>query len=110
MTKRAITVVGVGLGALGLFLLVRRATAAPEPKGNLVGVVFDDTTGEYLENALVVLNSHFRRTDGFGYFEFVNLPIGDYSIVVSKVGYADYRETFTLLEGENGLNAYLTPL
>ncbi len=50
-----------------------------------------DPLGKPLENAKVELNDSqtFVKSDKIGYFQFVDLPPGNYSLIVSKLGYEE---------------------
>ncbi len=65
-----------------------------EQKGAINGYVTDKATGEYVENATVLLKpvNKTAATKSDGYFEFVELELGDYSLSASKDGYKDYED------------------
>lgn len=69
-----------------------------EQKGAINGYVTDKATGDYVENATVLLKpvNKTATTKSDGYFEFVELKLGDYSISASKDGYRDYEDNQTI--------------
>ena len=69
-----------------------------EQKGAINGYVTDKATGEYVENATVLLEpvNKTAATKSDGYFEFVELELGDYSLSASKDGYKDYEDDQTI--------------
>ena len=69
-----------------------------EQKGAINGYVTDKVTGEYVENATVLLKpvNKTAATKSDGYFEFVELELGDYSLSASKDGYKDYEDDQTI--------------
>ena len=69
-----------------------------EQKGAINGYVTDKATGDYVENATVLLKPVNKTavTKSDGYFEFVELELGDYSLSASKDGYRDYEDDQTI--------------
>ena len=69
-----------------------------EQKGAINGYVTDKATGDYVENATVLLMpvNKTATTKSDGYFEFVELELGDYSLSASKDGYRDYEDDQTI--------------
>lgn len=69
-----------------------------EQKGAINGYVTDKATGDYVENATVLLMpvNKTATTKSDGYFEFVELKLGDYSISASRDGYKDYEDDQTI--------------
>ena len=69
-----------------------------EQKGAINGYVTDKATGDYVENATVLLKPVNKTavTKSDGYFEFVELKLGDYSISASRDGYKDYEDDQTI--------------
>ena len=69
-----------------------------EQKGAINGYVTDKATGDYVENATVLLMpvNKTATTKSDGYFEFVELELGDYSISASRDGYKDYEDDQTI--------------
>ena len=69
-----------------------------EQKGAINGYVTDKATGDYVENATVLLKpvNKTATTKSDGYFEFLELELGDYSLSVSKDGYRDYEDNQTI--------------
>ena len=69
-----------------------------EQKGAINGYVTDKVTGDYVENATVLLKpvNKTATTKSDGYFEFLELKLGDYSISASRDGYKDYEDDQTI--------------
>ena len=69
-----------------------------EQKGAINGYVTDKATGDYVENATVLLMpvNKTATTKSDGYFEFLELELGDYSLSASKDGYRDYEDNQTI--------------
>lgn len=69
-----------------------------EQKGAINGYVTDKATGDYVENATVLLKpvNKTATTKSDGYFEFLELEFGDYSLSASKDGYRDYEDNQTI--------------
>ena len=69
-----------------------------EQKGAINGYVTDKATGDHVENATVLLKpvNKTATTKSDGYFEFVELELGDYSISASRDGYKDYEDDQTI--------------
>lgn len=75
-----------------------------EQKGAINGYVTDKATGDYVENATVLLMpvNKTATTKSDGYFEFVELELGDYSISASRDGYKDYDDNRTISVKDSG--------
>src|SRR5699024_10159932 len=81
----------------------RTVSAAPihpdeEQTGTLVGTVTDRETGDpisfaylYLEEASRTITAHSD-----GHFEFDNIPAGDYSLRITRIGYQTVTQTVTI--------------
>ena len=65
-----------------------------EQKGAINGYVTDKATGDPIENATVLLKpvNKIATTKSDGYFEFVGLELGNYSLSASRDGYKDYED------------------
>ena len=89
--KKATAIVGAGIAAAGIFLLIRGAQAKPPPPppglANLYGRVTDAETGNPVSGVLVNLNGLSLSTDSNGDYLFEELDPGSYSISFSKEGY-----------------------
>ena len=78
----------------------------PEP-GKLTGNVKDNSTGDPIENALVVLDgtAYSATTNNTGDFVIENIPPGNYTVTVSAAGYDTY---VGMVEIEAGAATYQT--
>jgi hypothetical protein len=86
-----------------VFTLLWMATAAPaQTSAQLAGSVLD-TTGLALAGVTVTLRGArewVNQTDSKGYFEFPNLPGGDYELTTELHGFAPVRQALTLTFGQ----------
>lgn len=71
--------------------------------GTIYGVVSDNTTGQPLANASVLLSPTgvTKLTGNDGYFEFNDLTPQQYTVTVQKTGYATNRKSVTAIIGES---------
>lgn len=89
--------IGLGIAAVaitGVILLTRKAAAAPPPppppepgKGNLYGIVTNDSTSQPIPGVLVSLDGLTTLTDENGRYELLELTPGDYTATFSKAEY-----------------------
>ncbi|MEI7524075.1 MAG: TonB-dependent receptor [Mariniphaga sp.] len=81
----------------GLLLALQFITAIVFGQFSLTGIV-KDLKGETLSGANVTLKNTFSRTTAGinGDFKFSNLPKGDYTLVVTFVGYKNFSKEITL--------------
>lgn len=79
-------------------MVVQTAIAQQKPVGMIVGNVFDSTTGKPMEGVTVEVSAKenaigkkafITKSDGF--FSFVNLPFGYYSLTMSSIGFNKFR-------------------
>ena len=77
------------------FLLVYSLSAA-----TVTGKITDATSGDYLPGANVMLEgiSLGAATDRAGDFTIPNVPVGDYTLYVTYIGYEDYFVNITVAE------------
>ena len=94
MPKDGKKAAAVGLGLVGIFALIYKATRAeakpPSPPpglANLYGKVTDATTGKAIPAVLVTLDDMQIYTDTKGNYIFDNLQLGAYALQFSKEGY-----------------------
>ena len=82
---------------MALFLTSCEKEKEPE-LGSIFGCVTDFATGEPVYNANVQLkqNGETTRTGSDGMFEFVDLENGEYSLVVTKIGYSDLIDDYVI--------------
>ncbi len=87
--------VGIGvLVALGVGIWAwskSKVSGEPDPPaqglGNLYGKVTDAVTGQGLSGVSVVINTAQAMTNGSGDYSFLNLPLGEFTVVFQKAGY-----------------------
>lgn len=69
---------------------------------NLSGTVVEMETGDVVSNALITLSPSGKNTytgiDGF--FEFLDMEAGQYTLIVQATGYKTNRKTVVLVAGE----------
>lgn len=89
---------------IGIALCFASCEKAKEPElGSIYGCVTDFATGDPVYNANIQLQptGESTRTGSDGLFEFLDLEDGDYSIVVSKIGYSDLVDDY-IIKIKNG--------
>ena len=99
---------GIGIAAT----LSAKLSAQEVPRIRISGIITDATTGEPLESANVFLANTTlgSATDRNGFYLINNIPLGNYELVVSMMGYHLREETVYLLERtDNVFNFKLTP-
>jgi hypothetical protein len=69
----------------------------------IYGVVTDNTTGDPIAVASVVLSPSGKTTvtGSDGTFEFPDVDAGQYTVTVQKAGYQTNRKTITAISGES---------
>ncbi|HJL85442.1 MAG TPA: carboxypeptidase-like regulatory domain-containing protein, partial [Candidatus Marinimicrobia bacterium] len=84
---------------LALFLL---SSLSWTQSGRINGFITDEETGEVLMGANVFFleTGEGMATDMNGYYVLDGIPPGEYTFLVSYLGYEEYRENFTFEEGE----------
>ncbi|MBA7560642.1 hypothetical protein ES708_02271 [subsurface metagenome] len=107
--KKAAAVLGVGIGIGTAIYLATRAEAVPG-KATLYGLISDATTGNPLPGVRVTLVSLETYTDSDGYYAFINLDTGPYTLTCEKEGYEMVSEDITLKAGDNPLNVAMAPI
>jgi hypothetical protein len=89
--KAALIIGGLAAGSTLVLALTRKAKAAPPPPpsglANLYGTVTDAHTGKAIPGVSVSLNQWTTVTDNNGYYEFIEIQPGAYTIRFSKEGY-----------------------
>lgn len=103
MSKRRLW--GMAMLALMLAVIFMVGCTAPVrgfSTGKLAGVVTDQETGEPLPGVSVIIvgTTVGASTNIRGQFFIINIPPGEYGAVVSLVGYADRKFSFTISPGE----------
>jgi TonB-linked SusC/RagA family outer membrane protein len=76
-------------------------TAAPQANGTVSGRVVD-TKGEGLPGVTVLLEGTTlgSATDATGAYTIANVPAGNYTLVMSSVGFATMRQPVTVVQGQ----------
>lgn len=82
-----------------------------QSQNSLEGSITDDETGSSFFGADVYFPQLEKGTisDENGQFKINGLPIGNYKIVVSSVGFLSYSKTLSLEKGSNTLDIALSP-
>ncbi len=93
--------VRLGIAGAILALAIELSAQTPSPKGNIAGVVSNTSTGKFLEGATVAIRELSRTevTDATGRYRFVDLPPGEYTVVVFYTGLEESRGTATVAAG-----------
>ncbi|MBA7579690.1 hypothetical protein ES708_21566 [subsurface metagenome] len=112
--KKAAVVLGVGAGITAIYLATREVKAKPpEPppgKATFYGLVANATTGNPLPGVKVTFDSLQTNTDNGGYYAFINLDPGNYTLICEKEGYEMVSRDITLIPGDNSLNIGMVPI
>lgn len=77
--------------------------------GHLMGVVTLAGTGEWADHAVVSLTGPVNRNqyvDGTGFYAFIDLPPGSYTVTASKAGYANSQAAVNIAVGQVTGNMY----
>lgn len=87
---------------LMLFLIFIPSAIFAQGKGSISGIILDET-GQGLQGATVSIKGAGKSTgtDGNGEYRFSNLAGGNYTIVVSSIGYKKTEKKIVLKDGEN---------
>ncbi|MGE5352293.1 MAG: TonB-dependent receptor [Acidobacteriota bacterium] len=74
------------------------------------GAVRDFYSGQAVSEVKVIISKgNFNtETDSLGHFALINIPVGEYSITFSRVGYSAKTMSLSLLPGKNGENLEVT--
>ena len=64
---------------------------------NIFGHILDAATGEHIPYATVAIKGTTIgcAADASGHYKLTNMPIGEYTLIVSAVGYASLEQTYT---------------
>jgi len=87
---------------LMLFLIFIPSAIFAQGKGSISGIILDET-GQVLQGATVSIKGAGKSTgtDANGEYRFSNLAGGNYTVVVSSIGYKKTEKKIVLKEGEN---------
>ncbi len=78
-------------------------------RGHLMGVVTLGGSGAWADHAVVTLTGPVNRSqyvDGTGFYAFIDLPPGSYTVTASRAGYANAQTAATVAIGEVTGNMY----
>jgi len=85
------------------FAWTLHAQNADKKHGIVSGRVIDATDKSSLPGAAVLLNKgkQYTISNSNGYFEFLNIPVGAYTLSVSYIGYAPIEQEVEVTAGQN---------
>lgn len=95
--KRALYTISSYSNSIDLGTKYLVAGTSREDTYKAYGTILDDRDDSYISDARVVLVDDYDGitytgyTNSRGYFEVVNLPLGDYEVCITKYGYRDYE-------------------
>ena len=100
--KKSITIACVAIAAIVCVLYSCSKDIKENIKGSIVGTVNDDTTGEPISVAKVLLSpgNASTVTGDDGFFSFKELDAGNYTIEITKTSYKPKETEFVVLEGK----------
>ncbi|NLN75047.1 MAG: family 10 glycosylhydrolase [Armatimonadetes bacterium] len=82
-------------------------------KGHISGTVTYHDTGKWADGATITLTGPTNRTqicDGTGFYAFIDLSPGNYTVIASRAGYPDAIKTVNVAVGAVTGNMYVTDL
>ncbi|HOA73932.1 MAG TPA: family 10 glycosylhydrolase [Phycisphaerae bacterium] len=82
-------------------------------KGHISGTVTYHGSGEWADHATVSISGPVSRTmyvDGTGFYAFIDVPVGTYTITARKAGYPDAIATVNVQLGQVTGNMYIRDL
>ncbi len=77
--------------------------------GHIMGTITNSDTGAWADGATVSVTGPVNRTmtaDGTGFYAFIDLPPGSYTVTVTNLGYFDAEATVNVAVGEVTGNMY----
>ncbi|HSH50786.1 MAG TPA: TonB-dependent receptor, partial [Bacteroidales bacterium] len=85
---------------IGIYLILLSSTYAQRTDANIVGHVVD-TDGEHIPFATVILKNTTigTATDETGHFQLINMPVGEYIVKASSIGFKEVEKEVNLKEG-----------
>ncbi|MFA7360593.1 MAG: TonB-dependent receptor [Candidatus Kapaibacterium sp.] len=101
---------------LFIILFINGFMLADNKPGSLTGLVIDDETQEVIVSAIVLLKNletsiiYKTESELSGKYTFVNLPQGQYELIVTRIGFDEYSTEIMLEPAEQKiLNLYIKP-
>ncbi|MDR1458861.1 MAG: TonB-dependent receptor [Bacteroidales bacterium] len=93
---------------LSLFLLAINISLSFSQTGNIKGIIFDESNGEPVGFAAVLVKGtvHGAITDNNGIFSIDGIPVGDYEIRISYVGYDSLVASVTVSQKSAPVQKY----
>ncbi|HEU4589117.1 MAG TPA: DUF2012 domain-containing protein, partial [Gemmatimonadales bacterium] len=75
---------------------------APQPAGSIEGTVVDGGTNQPLSDVYVILDGtrHSAETGADGRFRIADVPVGNYTLVARRIGYAPSRVAVTVADSQ----------
>jgi len=95
-TIRGVSSLATCLGALFLFSLFSLCARAQQTLGGITGTVSDNTASVLPDTTVTIIGDQTKltrtqKTNGNGAYDFVNLPIGTYTVTVAHEGFQTER-------------------
>ena len=86
-----------------IFILLAFANTLFAQSGMLNGSVLNEKTNQVLVGANISINEIFLNTTTnlSGNFAFTNIPVGNYTLTVSHIGYNTKTDSFVIQNGKN---------
>ncbi len=72
-------------------------------RGHIMGTVTDYATGQWIDGGTVTVTgpvTRTQRTDGAGFYAFIDLPPGAYTVTVTQSGYPNATASATIAAGD----------
>ena len=99
---------GMSLSALLLFVLFGAALAWASVTGSISGIVKDPSGSIVPDATVTAVNTQTGvqsaiQSDGKGVYNFPNLPVGTYDVVVEHPGFKQYRKTGIIVDANSAI-------
>ena len=88
------------------FFIVFSLSLQAQGTGKILGIVTDASTGEHLPGANIVLQgtNYGTSSDRFGEYRIEQIPLGNYTVDVSYIGYGAFTTNIELLSANYAIN------